>query len=498
VRPSNICLCAGALALALCTNTLVPAVLAQPAPGSGGHAPGARPGGPYAPTSPSSASGILGAPLGGVRPAAHFAPAAGTATSEAISPTPAERIYYEGPEPDPILGDLDVSCGPGGCNHCGRFGPGSSGPFGQGCLCNFYVRGEYLLWGTRGMNLPALVTTSPDGTDQNDAGVLGVDGTEILFGGDTVNSNVRSGGRITIGWWFDSCRRLGIEGDYFGLEDRAESFRESSDGTPILARPFYDIVSGEENSSLTAFPNLVRGEIDARAETQFYGGGVRAIYNLCCGDGCGTSCITCCPVPTGYRFDAIIGYRYLRLSDEVSVVEQSTSLETAAPGSFFITDVFDTENDFNGVDLGTSWSWCKGCFSVDLLSKIALGNTRSRINIRGNTTITENGQSESFNGGILAQRTNIGDYEADEFAVVPELGVTLGYQLNPCWRVTAGYSFIYWSRVARAGDQIDQDINPDLFPPEQVAVTTHLRPEFNLHYQDFWAQGLTLGLEGSW
>ena len=50
---------------------------------------------------------------------------------------------------------------------------------------------------------------------------------------------------------------------------------------------------------------------------------------------------------------------------------------------------------------------------------------------------------------------------------MPELGVTLGYQLNPCWRATLGYTFIYWSRVARAGDQIDRDINPDLFPPEQ-------------------------------
>jgi hypothetical protein len=203
-------------------------------------------------------------------------------------------------------------------------------------------------------------------------------------------------------------------------------------------------------------------------------------------------------VATGYRFDAIIGYRHLRLVDRVGVIEQSTSLETAFPGSFFIEDEFESENNFNGIDLGTSWSWCKGCFSVDLLGKVAVGNTRSRVNIAGNTTITENGDSETFNGGILAQRTNIGEYEADEFAVVPELGMTLGYKLNPCWRVTAGYSFIYWSRVARAGDQIDLDINPDLFPPEQQVVTTHLRPEFNMNYTDFWAQGFTLGLEGSW
>lgn len=416
--------------------------------------------------------------------------------SESLSPS--DRIYYEGPEPDPIVGDLNVSCGPAGCNQCGRFSGPSCGPLGMGCLGGLYVRGEYLLWETRGMNLPALVTTSPDGTDQNDAGVLGVDGTEILFGGETINSDVRSGGKLTVGWWFDPCRRLGVEGDYFSLGEESSDFRRSSDGSTILARPFYDIVTGEENSSLAAFDDLIRGEIAAQAETNFHGAGVRAIYNLCCGDGTGTSCITCCPVPTGYRFDAIVGYRFLRLDDSIGIVEQSTSLDSALPGSFLIRDLFETENEFHGVDMGTSFSWCKGCFSLDLLSKVALGNTRSRTRIAGSTTITEDGTSETFSGGILAQRTNIGEYSADEFAVVPELGVTVGYQLNPCWRATLGYSFIYWSRVGRAGDQIDRDVNPDLFPPEQTAVSTHLRPDFEQRYSDFWAQGMTVGLEGSW
>jgi hypothetical protein len=447
-------------------------VLAQVAPGSGGHAPGA-----------------------GARPAGYVQQAAAAPSS---SPTAAEQIYFEGPGAESILGEeFGPSCGPDGCNHCGRFG-NRIGPCGPGCFGGMYVRTEYLLWGTKGADLPALVTTSPAGTPQVDAGVLGEPGTEILFGDESVNSNVRSGGRLTLGWWFDPCRRLGIEGDYFAIKDETDDFHESSQGNPILARPFYDILDGEENASLTAFPGLTSGQIRAEAETRFQGAGVRAIYNLCCGDGCGTSCITCCPVATGYRFDAVVGYRFLRLDDRVTVVENATSLDSALPGSFFITDSFETENQFHGVDLGTSWSWCKGCFSLDLLSKIALGNTRSRTAIAGSTTITENGSAETFNGGILAQRTNIGSYSADEFAVVPELGFNVGYQINPCWRATIGYTFIYWSRVARAGEQIDRDLNPNLFPPEETDVTTHLRPEFNLSYTDFWAQGMTVGLEGSW
>jgi hypothetical protein len=204
-------------------------------------------------------------------------------------------------------------------------------------------------------------------------------------------------------------------------------------------------------------------------------------------------------VQTGYRIDVLAGYRFLRLDDELDIVESLVSVGESTPGgAFLLRDQFATENEFHGFDMGTSMSWCKGCWSLDVLSKLAIGSTRSRIDIAGSTIITEQGQSETFEGGLLAQRTNIGQRAFDEFAVVPELGVTVGYQLNPCWRLTMGYTFLYWSRVARAGDQIDRDINTGLLPPEEEPVETHLRPAFNLTYTDFWAQGLTAGIEGSW
>ena len=469
---------------------LLPLVaLAQPQPGSGGHAPGAGASGGHAPGA------------GAVRPAQFISPAAQPAESAATLDLDFSGAQFGGTEVGTILGDdLGAACGPDGCNHCGRFGGPGMGPFGRGCFGGLYVRPEYILWGTKGADLPALVTTSPDDTDQNDAGVLGVAGTEILFGGESMGSNLRSGGRLIFGWWFDPCRRLGVEGEYVALRNESDNFRAESDaeGLPILGRPFFDIVDGEENASLTAFPDLTAGQIEADVQTRFQGAGVRAIYNLACGDGCGTSCITCCPVATGYRFDAIVGYRFLRVDDRVSVVENATSLDTGLPGSFFIRDLFESENQFHGIDLGTSMSLCKGCWSLDILSKIALGNTASRIVVDGSTVITENQQSETFTGGILAQRTNIGTRSFDEFAVAPELGVNIGYQLNACWRATLGYTFIYLSRVARAGDQIDRDLNPNLFPPEDPVATTHLRPEFNVQYTDFWAQGLTVGIEGSW
>jgi hypothetical protein len=63
--------------------------------------------------------------------------------------------------------------------------------------------------------------------------------------------------------------------------------------------------------------------------------------------------------------------------------------------------------------------------------------------------------------------------------------------------VTVGYNFLYWSRVARPGEQIDLDVNPDLLPPEeQFAGAT--RPRFEFRDTDFWAQGIRVGLEAAW
>lgn len=431
------------------------------------------------------------APAGGVEQAAFQQAEVVPGEAAALS---GEQLYYE--EDGPLIHDW----GPGGgagCNFCGQRTPGC-GPFGYGCFSGLYVRGEYLGWGTRGMEVPALVTSSPQGTPQANAGVLGENGTVILFGGETFASDLRSGGRLTVGWWFDPCGRLGIEADSFALGDETTDFLGTSDGTTILARPFFDVFQGFESASLVGFPGLISGSVGAEHVTSFNGSGVRALYNLCCGDGCGTSVLTHCPVHTGFRYDLLVGYRYVRLGDRLAIVEDSTSLDAQAPGAFLIRDLFDTENDFHGVDFGTTLSFCKGCWSLDVLSKVAFGNTHSVTTIDGSTVITENNQSTTFTGGLLAQRTNIGTFENDEFAVVPELGVTVGYQVNPCWRVTFGYSFIYWSKVARAGDQVDRDLNPNLLPPEDPVATTHLRPEFDFRYTDFWAQGMNAGLEGRW
>ena len=83
-------------------------------------------------------------------------------------------------------------------------------------------------------------------------------------------------------------------------------------------------------------------------------------------------------------------------------------------------------------------------------------------------------------------------------AVVPEFGLNLGYQLTDHFRVTLGYTGIYWSNVVRPGQQISTDVNTDLLPPIQQPITGVNRPAFAFDTTDYWIQGVNLGAEYRW
>ncbi len=65
-------------------------------------------------------------------------------------------------------------------------------------------------------SLPALVTTSPVGTPQDEAGVLGQPGTSVLFGNQNVNGAVRPGGRVMGGIWLDDQQTFAPRGQLLG------------------------------------------------------------------------------------------------------------------------------------------------------------------------------------------------------------------------------------------------------------------------------------------
>lgn len=383
---------------------------------------------------------------------------------------------------------VDPYCGD--CHTPGRF-----------CIClpaHGWFQADYLLWYQTGMNVPPLVTTSTVGTARGNAGVLGLASTSTLVGDQDLLTDEMSGGRLRFGWWLSRLPGWGIEGEYVGAGSITDTQQFQSTGTPILARPFFNMVSGEEDAQLVAFPNSLTGAVSVAASSEFTGAALRLRRQLCASEGCGTSWWNCQPVPVSSHTDLTLGYRFFELDENLSMNENLTSLVTNEPGTFNITDRFSTRNQFNGPELGVQWRGRKGFWSLDLLMRMSLGNNHQTVNINGTSAITENGTTTNYSGGLLAQRTNIGSYERDRFAVVPELGATIGYQLTRGWKLNVGYSFIYWSSVVRPGDQIDLDVNPNLLPPEESAFTGPLRPQFQFVESDYWIQGLSLGAEYRW
>lgn len=346
----------------------------------------------------------------------------------------------------------------------------------------YWIRAEYLSWWTRGMNSPPLVTTSPANTPQAQAGVLGQPGTRILFGNGDLADGARSGARFTFGKWLDPTHCSGIEVNYLALGSETESFDARLNQFNILARPFLDTVDAAQDSRLIAFPALVQGTLNIAASTELQG--VEVLYRH-------TGC-----EPWGCHIDWVVGYRFAELKDQLRIDESTASVSGPTAGTTFdLFDQFDTRNTFHGAEFGLVGDWqINSCWSCDAFAKFAIGGTTYRAGVAGQTITTDvAGTSTTVSRGLLAQSTNIGNQQWDDFAAMSEFGLTFRRELACGLAATFGYNFLYWSNVARAGEQIDTTVNTSQIPLGNLTGTP--RPELLRNTDDFWAQGLRFGLE---
>ncbi len=101
---------------------------------------------------------------------------------------------------------------------------------------------DYLMWWSRGASLPPLVTTGSQGGALNDPNL------KILFGNDRVDNTIRSGGRLNIGTWFNPQQTFGIGATFLQLQNMASNFTDVSNGSPIVARPFFNTATQAPDS----------------------------------------------------------------------------------------------------------------------------------------------------------------------------------------------------------------------------------------------------------
>ena len=361
---------------------------------------------------------------------------------------------------------------------------GQDGDFG-GMAGSWYGEADYLIWWVKGNRVPALVSTSPNGTSRSDAGVLGTPGASVLFGDERIDDNYRSGGRIRIGRWLSDVSAVQLE--YFGLGDGANNgnYFNSSTGDPILARPFFNAdpnVNGED-SQLIAFPNVIEGSIRIRTGSEMHS--VNLLLRRTLREG-----------PRG-RLQVLGGYRYLRFRESLNIREDLTVTEVGGPTAqgttFDIDDWFTTENDFHGADFGLSLSLWGERWQFDSVAKLGVGGIRRQLAIDGRTVTTVPGFSPATAaGGLLAQPTNIGTYNQTEFALLPELDLSLGYRVSDRATLVVGYTLLYLTNTFRTGDQIDRVVNATQLGGG--ALNGPARPAAPGSTTSLWAQGLHVGL----
>ena len=349
----------------------------------------------------------------------------------------------------------------------------------------WWFQSDYSLWWMKGNRLPPMVTTSPPMTPRTDAGVLGLPGTGILFGDDRVDTDPRHGGRIQFGRWLGDDQAAGIEFSFMGMGGADTRYTAASQGNPILARPFYDVQAGAMASLLTAFPSVLDGTIDINTDSEMYSAGILLRKNWRSG--------------TRGRIDLVGGYRYLRFGEGLSVVENLVSTD---PGGTIqigtqidVYDSFETETDFHGGEIGLLAEVFHGPLSLSVLAKLGIGGVRQVVAVDGSTIVTTPGNPPTppAPGGMLALPTNMRTQARSDFALLPELGVTLNCQLTDCLTLTFGYRFLYLTEVVRTGDQIDFGLNPTQFPRSNVPFAGPARPAPLFHSTGMWAQGLNIG-----
>jgi hypothetical protein len=136
----------------------------------------------------------------------------------------------------------------------------------------------------------------------------------------------------------------------------------------------------------------------------------------------------------------------------------------------------------------------RGRWFLDLTGRVALGVNNRSATIAGNTTTTvPGGNTTTTAGGLLSQPTNIGTYNDSVFSVIPAVQFNLGYQVTRNFRVYTGYTFLYFSNVARAGNQINTNVNSSQIGGDPLVGAAN--PTFAFKSSGLWAQGITLGGE---
>jgi hypothetical protein len=358
------------------------------------------------------------------------------------------------------------------------------------------LRLEYLHWWVSKVDIPApLVTTSTAPDLITDFGALFQPHTVVLVGPGRRSYSDLNGGRVTFGVAPGFLPPMEISGWSFHRD--LLIFNSTSDGSFLLARPVQLVnqplitAVGTQAAYIAGAPGVGQGGISIDSHLSLWGFDL-VLFAPFCDNGV-------------VALDGIVGYKHAELNENFTIsnflqsnVGQFFDGQVIPPG--FITNVVDnfaSHNKFDGATLGlrTRLNWSRLTLITD--GKLSLGSTHQTNSVIGFTTAGGLGGTSLLPGGILAQPSNGGIFTRHEFTAIPELNVSLSYQLFSFLRVFAGYDLLYWSSVGRPSGLIQTGVDPRQVPTDQNFDPTFraTRPTTFVNSTDFFAHGFHIGIE---
>lgn len=356
---------------------------------------------------------------------------------------------------------------------------------------NAWFNVESLWWFAKPSKYPVPLVTKGSLSDSA-PGVIGQRNTVVEAFPSDISWGTFHGIRTNMGMWLDEDSVYGIENTFFVLEQRSWNQSYISDGgTPyIVTIPFFDVASGGNNSWLnklldtnsTALPPLSTF-ITVNARHQVYGNDINLIKNIN-----RNNCVS---------VDLLTGVRWLQVTDATSIGQTTQNDVNGMVVPQLGYDAIATTNNFWGWQFGGRIREQWGKFNVESMVKIALGGSQQRVNISG-ATLTNNPNAGGEFGGpgfVFTQQSNIGAYNFTRFAVLPEFGAKLSYNLTDNFNLSLSYNIMYLSSVALSGNNFDKVTNPT--PGFTPAANSYngIHPAFLKQSQDYWVQGVGVGAE---
>jgi hypothetical protein len=368
-----------------------------------------------------------------------------------------------------------------------------------------WLRGDLLVWYTKPAPNPVPLITAGPVT----AGTIlpGAPGVVTVFGGSNIDFGTIAGGRFRLGFWLPGSDTIGLEGGGLALGKQVVTTTVASGplGITAIGRPFINANTATPGTFLVAAPSTVAGgagdvgRATGTSNTQLWTAEINLLANLVHDD--------------FWTWNAWIGFRHLSLLGVVQVDSTSTQGPVATTPQYFflgtaltagqtesISDRFSTQNRFYGGNLGTLVEYRYHRISIELRNDVALGSMRSTVEITGITTATTAAGAplagSPANGGLLALATNIGNRIQNNFSIVEQPEIEIGYQIFRGLRIAVGYDFLYTYNVVRPGSQIDPGINPNLAPSSATfgAAGGTAKPTPLFALTDYYAQGVNFSL----